>query len=319
MFSLGALAALELSTGTPDALCPPLEEARAAIRARVGEVRGDFRAEFALIRGDDGGQLLELVLREGPHRVLHRELPLDAAGCRDAAQAIALVLERYFDTLEQPQPDAEPDLATVPAALEPSPAQSRPPARRADSARPMVERREAFAWRAHVGALYDWEHGPAVNLGGRVFPTALRVAPRLRFGVGLDAAPFLRSKAQTIRAEPISVSTLQAALSFPLGLTFDRWCAAFGPWVQVRLQHAEAPSLAHQQSGYRVLSGWGAFAELGWSVAPAWTVGLGGALGGQPTGVSSRFVLIRADGSKWPVLVPKSWFAQTQLTLALAL
>lgn len=319
MFSLGALAALELATGTPDALCPPLEEARAAVSARVGEVRGNYRAEFALIRADDGGQLLELVLREGQRRVLHRELPLDGAGCQDAAQAIALVLERYFDTLQPPEPDAEPDLAPVPVALQPRRVRSLPPAPRADSAPGTGERQQALAWRAHIGALYDWEHGAAVSLGGRVFPTALRVAPRLRFGVGLDAAPFLRRKTQTVRAEPIHVSTLQAALSFPLGLTFDRWCAALGPWAQVRLQRAEASSLAHQRSGYRALSGWGGFAELGWSVAPAWTVGLGGALGGQPTGLSSRFVLVTADGSKRPVLIPESWFAQTQLTLALAL
>src|SRR6188768_841163 len=97
MLWLGGFPALDITTSTPDALCPPIEEARAAIQARVGEVRGDYHVEFALVRGVDGRQVLELTVREAEQQVLARELPLDAGGCEDAAQAIALVLERYFD------------------------------------------------------------------------------------------------------------------------------------------------------------------------------------------------------------------------------
>ena len=115
MLWLGGLHALDLTTSTPDALCPPLEEARALVKARVGEVRGDFHAEFGLIRRDDGSQALQLVLREGVEPVLRRELPLDEAGCEDAAQAIALVLERHFDALDRPDPpEPAPKLESVP-------------------------------------------------------------------------------------------------------------------------------------------------------------------------------------------------------------
>ena len=74
MLWLGGFLALDLTTRTPDALCPPLEEARAAVKARVGEVRGDYHAEFALIRADDGQQKLDLSLREGNVAQVARDL-----------------------------------------------------------------------------------------------------------------------------------------------------------------------------------------------------------------------------------------------------
>ena len=118
MLWLGGFLLLDLTTSTPDALCPPLEEARAAVKARVGEVAGDYHAEFALIRATDGQQALELTLREGRVEVLRRQLPLDAAGCQDAAQAIALVLERYFDAVERPvEHEAAPKMESVPEVL----------------------------------------------------------------------------------------------------------------------------------------------------------------------------------------------------------
>src|SRR4051812_27057029 len=120
MLWLGGFPALDVTTSTPDALCPPVEEARAAIQARVGEVRGDYHVEFALVRGVDGRQVLELKVLEAQRQVLTRELSLDGSGCADAAQAIALVLERYFDAVEKPPAVSKPEPIPVRADEQPS-------------------------------------------------------------------------------------------------------------------------------------------------------------------------------------------------------
>src|SRR6478752_343602 len=161
MLWLGGFHALDLTTSTPDALCPPLEETRAAVKARVGEVRGDYRAEFALIRASSGQSALELVLREKEQEVLRRELPLDDAGCDDAAQAIALVLERFFDAIErrsEPAPAEEP----APAQVAPLP-HEQPHTATPSAAQERAERERA--WQVRAGFVYDLKLGLADNLG----------------------------------------------------------------------------------------------------------------------------------------------------------
>jgi hypothetical protein len=322
MFWLGGFHALEVTTSTPDALCPPLEEARAAIQARVGDVRGAYHVDFGLVRAADGRQVLELRVREGEQQVLERELPLDGAGCQDAAQAIALVLERYFDAVENPPPSAsnlEPIPQTadaVPARNSPSASPSAPagdgPVNRSDA-------KAARAVRARAGFSYDLELGVAPTLGAGYFPAAFRLSPRFQVGVTLEVAPFLAPLTEQVRAEEISAFTLQGALAVPLLVSFAAWSTSIGPWAQLRFQRAKAPSLAHERPAYRAVPGFGGFAELGWSPRPTWTLGLGVALGAQLPGASSRFVLSHADSGTSPVLVPESTFGQGQLTLELEL
>jgi len=325
MLWLSGLHALDLTTSTPDALCPPLEEARAAVKARVGEVRGEFHAEFGLIRRDDGRQALELVLREGAAPVLRRELPLDEAGCDDAAQAIALVLERYFDTLEAPPPEAAPKLESVPATTDRPPSQvvavpprspSRPAAgddvssSRADGSKKSLKMR--------AGLLYDRELKLAPTVGVTVFPRAFELSARLRIGAALDVTPFFPRRAQTIREQALSLATLQVAVSVPVTLELAPWALSFGPWAQFRFQRADAPSDLHGSTEYRTLPGLGAFAQVAFDLSPRWSLsaGLGG--GAQFTGSAPRFVLQRDNGERNAVLVPESWFAQAQLAAVLS-
>lgn len=316
MFWLGGFHALEVTTSTPDALCPPVAEARAAIEARVGEVRGDYRAEFALVRALDGRQVLALSLREGPQQVLERELPLDGAGCEDAAQAIALVLERYFDAVEKPAAPA-PNREPIPVRLDEPPVGVVTPASVRDAAPSSAPAATAPSWRARAGFGYDLHFGSAPLLGLALFPSAWKLTRRLELGVALDLAPFASSVRQQVRGQEISAFTLQTALSLPLTWRVNRWSWSLGPWAQLRIQRAEGASLAHEQVAYRAVPGFGAVAQLGWSPAPRWTIGLGAAFGSQAAGATSRFVLRGADGTAKPVLVPESWFGQGQLTLAL--
>jgi hypothetical protein len=316
MLWLGGLSALDLTTSTPDALCPPLEEARAAIESRVGEVRGEYQAEFALIRGDDGHRALKLVLRERKTEVLSRELPLDDAGCDDAAQAMALVLESYFDAIEKREPDQSvngPEIVRGPRAE--SASQVAPlhndelaPAR---GTLPMKH-----AWQARAGFVYDIELGPAISLGAVFSPPMFRLSPRLRIGVALDAAQFLTREAETVREAEIAATTLRTALSVPMIFDISRWSWSMGPWAELRLQRAVAPALPHGRSAYRALPGVGAFGELAWAWSPSVGLGAGAALGAQLPGVSAKYFLQQDGGGRNEVLVPHAWFGEAQLTLA---
>jgi hypothetical protein len=316
MLWLGGFPALDVTTSTPDALCPPIEEARAAIQARVGEIRGDYHVEFALVRGIDGRQVLELRVREAQRQVLARELPLDGAGCQDAAQAIALVLERYFDAVERPVVVANPE--PIPVSTDEQPSQNSPPIA-APEAPESPQTSVWRAWRARAGFIYDLELGVGASLGLVRFPEAFRLTPRVQLAVALDVAPFLSKLEESVREQEISAFSVQTALSIPLVWHFEPWSASFGPWAQLRIQRAEAASLTHQQPAYRVLPGVGAVTQLAWSPASRWTLGLGVAAGAQATNATSRFVLRTTDDDPRPVLVPESWFGQGQLTLAVDL
>ena len=318
MFWLGGFPALEVTTNTPDALCPPIEEARAAIKARVGEVQGKYHVEFSLVRGLEGQQRLELVVREAEQPVLERALPLDATGCQDAAQALALVLERYFDAVEK-GPQADSKLEPIPnrPSDQPPLASARPPVGDVTNT-PVVAAREG-AWRLRVGFLYDLELGPAPSLGGALFPVALRVPGGLELGLALDVAGFVRPLSERVREQEISAFTLQSALSIPLGWRSGSFSTALAPWAQLRLQRAKAAGLSHEQPAYRWVPGFGVAAEVGCSLTPSWSLGLGFVAGAQAPGETSRFVLRRAEAEPKPVLAPERWFGQSQLTLGVRL
>lgn len=317
MLWLGGFPALDVTTSTPDALCPPIEEARAAIQARVGEVRGDYHVEFALVRAVDGRQVLELSVHEAQQQVLTRELSLDSAGCQDAAQAIALVLERYFDAVEKPPAVSKPE--PIPVRTDEQSSRNSPP-RAAEEATPVTPITSRWrTWRASAGFVYDLELGLAPSLGFAALPDAFRFTPRLHLEVALEAAPFLSTVKQSVREQEISAFSVQTALSLPLVWHFERWSASLGPWAQLRFQRAEANSLTHSERADRLVPGAGGVVQLAWSPASRWTLGLGVAGGAQAASATSRFVLRTTDMGPKPVLVPETAFGQGQLTVALEL
>jgi hypothetical protein len=315
MLWLGGLLALDVTTSTPDALCPPLSEVRAAVQARVGEVQGDYHAEFALLRGQGGRQTLKLLLRDGSEPVLEREIELEGAECQNAAQAIALVLERYFDAVERP---ASPDPEPVPSSTEPV-AQPASVAPAPAGVAPRAGARVNSSWRVHAGLAQDWELGAAPLLGLAFFPRAWQVTPHVGFGASFDLAFFVTPLTETVRTESIRASTLQPSLSLPLELRMGPWCTGLGPWAQARLQRATAESLTNDHTVYRALFGLGGMARVGWSPARRWLLLATVAGGGQLVSASSRLVLQKADGTQSTVLVPETRFAQAQLTLGMTL
>jgi len=317
MLWLSGLHALDLTTSTPDALCPPLEEARAAVKARVGEVRGEFHAEFGLIRRDDGRPALELVLREGVEPVLRRELPLDEGGCDDTAQAIALVLERYFDALETPAPDAPPKLETVPVPTDqPSQVVAVATASPAHVPSAQASGSKKF-WSARGGIVYDSQLTLAPTVGVTFYPGAFELGD-VRIGAALDVAPFFPRRAQTVRERGLTLATLQVAISVPVTLTLASWSLSVGPWAHLRFQSAEAPADLNGSSQTRALPGLGGFVQLALGVGPRWSFGAGLATGRQLSESATRFVLQRDTGARSAVLVPDAWFAQANLAALLS-
>lgn len=117
-----AAGGLSVNTLSPDALCPALESTRQAVAARLGQVEleGDWTAEYVVVhrrRGD----FVDLQLRDGRSVVrLKRELPLRGESCATLAQAIALVLERFF---VEPEGAAAPETHLEAKAPNPLPSQ----------------------------------------------------------------------------------------------------------------------------------------------------------------------------------------------------
>jgi hypothetical protein len=303
MFWLGGFFTLEVTTSTADALCPPLDEARAAIQSRVGDVRGEYHVAFSLVRSDAGGKVLDLVVQNKNVEVLHRQLPLDESGCRDAAQAIALVLERYFDAVETPE-------------LEPVPV----PAHRASDRAVAARKPETTdtEWRADLSLLYDRNFGFAPRFGVQLFPAGLRLSPRTHLGFGFEASPFATKLHETVREQSIDARTVELAVSFPLELRAGPWSAALAPSAALWLQRAEGASLPDEHPGYRAIASGGAHGTVQWAWSAPWRLSLGAAAGLLAKGATTRFVLQTREDGRVPVLAPEPWFGQVWLGVARA-
>jgi hypothetical protein len=123
-------AGLTLETGSPDAWCPDLAATRRAVSDRLGtlalEGEQSWVARYTIGHAPDGGgDFVQLVLHDGQGVLrLERTIPVHGEACDTLAQAIALVLERYFRALQTPAAEpagpveASPVLLTPPARLE---------------------------------------------------------------------------------------------------------------------------------------------------------------------------------------------------------
>lgn len=107
--ALAMLSGLVIETGAPDSLCPDLGQTRAAVEARLGRVdapqESPWRARYTIVHSPENGDYIRLELTDPRGAsVLLRDLPMAGESCSTMAQAIALVLERYFRDLEAPPP-----------------------------------------------------------------------------------------------------------------------------------------------------------------------------------------------------------------------
>jgi hypothetical protein len=128
---LGLLSGLSVETGSPDALCPDVASARAKIGSRVGELEGPasaWRVRYTIVHAPDStaGDFVRLQIFDSADELrLSRDLPLTAESCDTMAQAMALVVERFFRALvgeraSEPEADpAQPVTASASASASP--------------------------------------------------------------------------------------------------------------------------------------------------------------------------------------------------------
>ena len=110
-FVLGA-AGLTVDSLSPDALCPPLEETRAAVAARLGSVDldGTWHATYQVVHRAQGDFVSLSLSDPSGATKLERDLPVQSGSCATLSRVIALVLERFFMRLEQASPVEEAPL-----------------------------------------------------------------------------------------------------------------------------------------------------------------------------------------------------------------
>src|SRR5688572_15537513 len=94
---------LLVETGSPDALCPDLASAEAAIHARLGELEAGDSANWRLrytmghAPAATSGDFVRLELYDPENELrLSRDVPLAGESCATVARVMALVIDRFF-------------------------------------------------------------------------------------------------------------------------------------------------------------------------------------------------------------------------------
>lgn len=347
LLALGATG-LHVETDTPDALCPPLEPVRQAVRSRLGEVEGGpYEARFAVVRGGNReSDVLVLTLREADgEELLRRELPLASLGCNDAAEVIALVLERFFQQMsgveaplllreEAPPPPTAPASpeppSTAPSAAEapgepapPRPSAAEPVQPEGDttpdpSSTPPTTAAPPSATPPADGEGAGGDPPPAWSLRGNIGLHSTLV-PGAGLGAGFRPTAWLQLVLDT--TWPIGVQTLEeqglqlstnSSWLFGSGLFLleqGPWSVGAGPAVGLELQQAEiegAPGLSAGRKA-RLLFGVGAHAVGRFLLSDPLELELGVRALPMITGAAREFAVRGRDGGITEVLRPPSF------------
>ena len=264
---LGA-AGLSVDSLSPDALCPPLEETRTAVAARLGsvELEGTWHASYLLVHRAQG-DFVSLNLRD-PDGVLRleRDLPVQGGSCATLSRVIALVLERYFLRPEQATPEApvtviassaEPAAGPIPSIAEPAtlplqPAASsapRPPVSQDTLARATATKPQQYRLSAALWASTSWI-APSLGLA-RDSAGHYRLAVNAGFDLrGHEARVFEGSA--SLRRAPLS---LECQRDFELGPAVNADLALELLGV---VEGAHTNALAQSGGGLRLVPGLGA-------------------------------------------------------------
>jgi hypothetical protein len=288
---------IELRPEAPDAGCPRAAEVSTALRAHVA-ARASERAwalSYATSTSETGERTLRLELLDATGVVrLRRQLAVSPDGCGDAAEAVALVVERYFTGIgwTAGSPPATPAPATA-AEIPPSPVVRRP--------------------RLVVLA------GPALLLDGAA---TLRAAIDLRwnpFGpVTVGAGVLLpgRSRDETKDSAHVHAAAWPARVSLLAGRAFGpRFALDGGLDGYLALESASADGIATAKDGRRLVANLGLAAVGTWRFAPRWQIAV--EAGGYRHFGPAFEVEVR--GQLQPVLQVPNWQAAIMARLGFAL
>lgn len=312
--------ALVVETGSPDALCPDLTRTREAVAARLGTLdvaEAGWIATYTIGHAPDAGRgdFVRLLLHDPEGRVrLERDLPLEPGGCAAMAQAIAVVLDRYFRALaeaEAPTGDAEADDeartrsrssdAATPDEAPPLVAEADAPGETAgtrgpeDGAGPALPEPQ-LELGLLAGAALDLPSGAAELL------FTAPVAPLFRVGVTVST-PF-RAEREWLGAEWVQGWSVPFRFWAGVGRAGGDFSVYGGPELLLALEGGRGAGLAEERSGGRVVPGAGVGLELGYRLTPRVGLGLRAALDANLPGAATRFVVEVGGGERREVLAP---------------
>ena len=262
-FVLGA-AGLTVDSESPDALCPPVEETRAAVAARLGsvELEGTWHASYVLVHRAQG-DFVSLSLHD-PNGALRlsRELPVQGGSCATLSRVIALMLERFFLRPEQTTPSEPPTesntpppapaatpAANEPAADEPAHSLAAPPPPRDVATAPPPPHTQRFRVSANLWATTSW------------LAPSLRLERELseHYGFGLNAGFDLSDHETQVFEGSARVRRLPISLLAERGFALSRSIDAYaGLELLGVVEDAHTSELAHSGGGLRVVPGLGA-------------------------------------------------------------
>jgi hypothetical protein len=294
------IAAVSASTGliveTPaiDALCPDLEQTRLAVSARIGQLDispgRPWRASYTLVHAPSSGKpdVIRLGLVDPDANVrLRRDLPLQGQSCRDMAEVIALVLDRYFRSLRQgiepepspDQPESGPSADGTPtsgASQSPTAPSAAPasaavaPQARSTGAAPGshdVRPTERILW---LGTAAGWstpERGLAFE-----FAAQAELAWYLQLGLNVLAAT--SSDDEMVGHGEAHLQTRTARVWLALNNPSEGWTSWAGPEIGLAADHAWTTGLEDNGSAWRPRFLFGLAAGAAVWLLPSWAVTL---------------------------------------------
>ncbi len=303
---------LDVSTSTPDALCPPLPEVEAALAGLVGGLpEGHYSVRYALQRSVSGSKSIRLELYGAqPEPLLARDLALDEGGCDEAARAIAVVVERYFERLsEEPADAASASVAEPPAptVVEVSDAPAPPPkvAKTRETERPKTVETTAARQEARflVRGLVGWTErkSPEVGVGfGFSFLRGLSGT--------LDLTHVLFPVREEFEETTLTNHSLRLLPSLRLEARVGDFVGGVSLLAPLGIEWANGSPLVDARTGLRAVPGLGGGIHISSSPAARWGWSLeAGAATTFPDG-AKRFVVTNSTGQSVEVLAASSWW-----------
>jgi hypothetical protein len=313
------IAALSASTGlvveTPavDALCPDLQQTRLAVSARIGELDvlpgHPWRASYTVVHAPSSGKpdviRLELVDPDANVR-LRRDLPLEGQSCRDMAEVIALVLDRYFRSLRQgtalegspdasasgPGVDESPRRAvpSPPEAATGAPSEPQTPDTHSTSVVPpprLVRPKTAARRSLWLGAGAGWstpERGLALEL-------ATHAELARYFQLGLNVLVATSSDDEVVGLGEAHLQTRAARVWLALNNPTEGWTSWAGPEIGLCADHGWTTGLAHDGSAWRPRFVFGLAAGTAAWLLPHWALTLRAGVDASPRSLTAELAV----------------------------
>lgn len=317
-FAVGA-SGLSIATDSPDAFCPPVEEARATILARVGEVTGgNYEVRYGMVHDVGAGtHAVRMVLRDVDRSELlfSRDIPLAGSQCSDVAAAMALIVESYFSQslksdpqTDQVDPGREEPIAGVLSQERTSVADdsqargARPAAPALPPAKPQTARRYWLSAGVGVARRSYLQLGAELRLAFSDQWSLAAGATTELVNPPLEEEYRLRLHRHALYLTPlIELSSLP---DFKLRM---------GPQVSAHLQvaHLLGDGTYQEERGWRSAVGIGAHLESAWRLSPRAELGVMG--GASIFSGRTKFLVDRAGFLPQQVLPYPDWLWELSL------